>query len=97
MDHRLLAFARRLSSLRNEMGWTKEQLADKLDCPASLITYYESGQRAPGYYNLLKLRLLFNCTADYIMGLTDDKSLNCWQANNEQPLAAEKEEEYHSD
>ena len=97
MDHRLLAFARRLSSLRNEMGWTKEQLADKLECPASLITYYESGQRAPGYYNLLKLRLLFDCTADYIMGLTDDKSLNCGQTKLGQLLAAEKQEDYHSD
>jgi transcriptional regulator with XRE-family HTH domain len=95
VDHRLLAFAHRLSSLRKEMGWTKEQLADKLECAASTITYYESGQRAPGYYNLLKLRLLFNCTADYIMGLTDDKSLDCGQTNLEQQLAAEKEEDYH--
>ncbi len=97
MEQRLLAFALRLSSLRNEMGWTKEQLADKLDCPPSLITYYESGQRAPGYYNLLKLRLIFDCTADYIMGLTDDKSLNCGQAKSEQQFVAEKEEEYNCD
>ena len=75
MDPRLKKCATRISQLREEMGWSKEQLADKMGCPPSLITYYESGKRAPGYYNILKMKELFNETADYIMGESDIRLL----------------------
>lgn len=75
MDQRLKKCANRITVLREEKGWTKEELAEKMGCPPSLITYYEAGERAPGYYNILKMRELFNETADFIMGESEIRTL----------------------
>lgn len=67
-DPRLLIFAQRLKAMREENGWTMEELANRLDTSKSLIHYYEKAEREPGITMLAKMRDVFNEDSDYIMG-----------------------------
>ena len=75
IDPRLKIFAKRLKMLREEQGWSQEDLAIKIGAEKSLISYYENCQRAPGYNSILKLLEVFNEPAEYIMGLSDIRML----------------------
>jgi transcriptional regulator with XRE-family HTH domain len=75
MDSNLKTFARRLRQLRKEKGLTQEKLAEIIDCPSSLISYYETCQREPGFSNLLALCEVLDETPDYLMGITSARKL----------------------
>lgn len=44
-------FAERLISLREDKGWKKKELAEKLHVSDSMISQYESGRCMPSYTN----------------------------------------------
>jgi len=69
----LMKIAKRIKHLRIEMGWNQKEFAEKMNCPRSLISYYEAAKKAPGYTNIKKMMGLFNESADYIMGETDER------------------------
>lgn len=71
MAENLKLFATRLKNLRIEKGYTQEKLAELIDCPPSLISYYETMQREPGFSNILALCEVFGETPDYLMGVVD--------------------------
>ena len=75
IDPRLKISAQRLKMLREEQGWSQEDLAIKMGTEKSLISYYESCQRSPGYNSILKLKEIFNESADYIMGDSSARKL----------------------
>jgi len=71
LSSNLKLFAKRLKQLREERGFSQEKLAEFIDCPISLISYYERQLKSPGFKNLVKLCKLFNESPDYLMGFTD--------------------------
>lgn len=71
MEEKLRIFAKRLKALRNEAGLSQQELANKINCPVSLISYYESMRREPGFSKILALCEVFDETPDYLMGITD--------------------------
>ena len=71
MAENLRLFATRRKNLRIEKGYTQEELAALIDCPPSLISYYETMQREPGFSNILALCEVFGETPDYLMGVVD--------------------------
>jgi len=63
--------AERIKKLRKEKGFTQEQLAEILGLNAkSSIANYESGANSPSDEIKKKICELFNCSMDYLMGLT---------------------------
>lgn len=64
--------ADRLVRLRKEKGLSQETLARELNVSQSLISYYESGRKQPGYNTLAEMGRLFGVSIDYLMGLTDN-------------------------
>jgi len=66
-------FSQRLKMLREENGWTVEELAEKLETSKSNISFYENNKRLPGYEMLFKMMRLFNVSVDYIIGASDDR------------------------
>jgi transcriptional regulator with XRE-family HTH domain len=89
MTDNLEKFAKRLKELRLENDYSQERLAELIDCPPSLISYYESKQREPGFSNILAFCKVFGETPDYMMGVSDYRSLkkiakreNCWKMGN---------------
>jgi transcriptional regulator with XRE-family HTH domain len=75
MEKQLQITARRITELREERGWTKEQLAEISGLPIGSIHNYENCIKAPGYSSILKLMIAFDESADYIMGFSDMRRL----------------------
>ena len=64
--------AERIKFLRKEKGYTQEQLAEILGLNAkSSIANYESGANSPSDDIKIKMCEIFNCTIDYLLGLTN--------------------------
>ena len=61
----------RIKSLREEMGLTQLQLADKISVVGSSISQYESGDRFPSDDVKVKLAKFFDVSLDYLMGISD--------------------------
>ena len=64
-------FSERLKSLRKEKGVTQQELAELLNIAPSTIGMYEQGKRTPDHITLKAISELFNCSIDYILGVTD--------------------------
>lgn len=61
----------RIKILREESGYTQQDLANKLESSKSVIGLYENETRKPSLEVLVKLSEIFNCSIDYILCKTD--------------------------
>lgn len=61
----------RIKKLREEFGYTQQDLATKLNGSKSVIGLYESETRKPSLEILVKLSEIFHCSIDYILCKTD--------------------------
>ncbi|OQO71650.1 transcriptional regulator [Enterococcus villorum] len=68
--------AERLTTLREEHEWTKTYVAKQLGLK-NLGTYanWEYGTREPDNEMLTKIANLYKVSTDYLLGLTDDRSI----------------------
>ena len=60
-------FAERLISLREDKGWKKKELAEKLHVSDSMISQYESGRCMPSYDVIITIARLFHVSVDYLL------------------------------
>lgn len=69
--------AERLTLLREEKEWTKTHVAKQLNLN-NLGTYanWEYGTREPDNEMLTKIASLYNVSIDYLLGVTDDRSIH---------------------
>lgn len=63
----------RIKQLREEAGYTQQDLADKLNKAKSTIAMYENETRKPSLRVLKQLSNIFDCSIDYILGISDNK------------------------
>lgn len=63
----------RLRNLREDMDKTQEQMAEYLNCTQASYSYYESGERNLPTDLLIRLAEYYQCSTDYILGITDVK------------------------
>lgn len=61
----------RIKTLREDYGYTQQDLANKLNSSKSVIGLYESETRKPSLEILVKLSEIFNCSIDYILCKSD--------------------------
>lgn len=66
----------KLHSLRTEMKLTQKQVADRIGLAISAVSSYESGTRYPSYETLIKLSRMFHVSTDYLLGLTEKRSVD---------------------
>lgn len=66
----------RIKQLRKEFGFTQQELANKLKCSKSIIGLYESELRKPSMEILLKLSSIFECNIDYLLGVSNVRSIH---------------------
>lgn len=50
---------------------TREEIAQEVGCDTSSITKYYNGSRYPKTDTIIKLAKLFNCSTDYLLGVSD--------------------------
>tara|TARA_R110000782_G_C14819221_1_gene413851 strand:+ start:7262 stop:7720 length:459 start_codon:yes stop_codon:yes gene_type:complete len=62
-------FCKRLVEIRAAKGLTQAQLESKAGLPATLISHYEKGERAPGLENIKALCRGLGCTATELLGV----------------------------
>lgn len=62
-------FAERLKELREDMGISQAELADKTGFSAPCINRWEKNIRVPNVESLFILCLFFKVSADYFIGL----------------------------
>ena len=60
----------RIKELREEKGWTQEQLGKMLGVQKSAVSKYETGKIPLTADTIQKLAEIFNVTGDYIMGIS---------------------------
>lgn len=66
-------FPKNLANLRKESGINQKTAASHLGVSQALLSHYEKGIREPGFDFLLRAAEYYNCSADYILGRTNDK------------------------
>lgn len=64
----------RIKKERENLNLTRNDLANKLGVSYSAIAMYEQGNREPNNELTIKLCQIFNCSMDYLMGLTSYKN-----------------------
>lgn len=65
--------SKRIAELRNEKGWTQENLADELHVDTSTIGHCERGRNIP-IDILCQIAKCFETSTDYLLGLTNCKT-----------------------
>lgn len=64
-------FAERLKELREERGYSQNQLAKATGLTQVSISLWESKERMPNIEAIIMLADFFKVTTDYIIGVTD--------------------------
>lgn len=64
----------RIKKERENLNLTRNDLANKLGVSYSAIAMYEQGNREPNNELTIKLCQIFNCSVDYLIGLTSYKN-----------------------
>lgn len=58
----------KLKTLRKQYKLSQKEVAKALDVSPSIISGYETGERAPSLENLVSLSYLYRCSTDYLLG-----------------------------
>lgn len=81
----------RIKQLREELGYTQQELADKLKKAKSTIAMYENETRKPSLKVLKQLSNIFDCSVDYILGISEKR-----EKDNESELVINKDHIYEA-
>jgi len=73
-------FAERLSELIFDAGTTATELSGKLGFANATVSHYLTGRYLPTVENAVKLADYFNCTTDYLLGVTDENHAHEFKA-----------------
>lgn len=68
-------FNERLKELREDNDLTQTKLAKELNIDQRSLSFYEIGKYEPNLETLINLSLYFNVSVDYILGLTNEKTI----------------------
>ena len=69
-------FSTRLRELRLSKGLRQEQVARFIGVNKSAICTYENDTRQPSFEILIRLAKLYKVSTDYLLGLTDTRSVD---------------------
>ena len=72
----MVEFGVRLRELRKEKHLTQKQLAEQIRVQNTVISFYENGDRLPSPEMIIKLSSVFHVTADYLMGIEKQESID---------------------
>lgn len=65
--------AGRMKALREERGLTMNELAEEIEISPCSVYYYEHCKHIPNIVMLIKYALYFGVTADYLLGLDENR------------------------
>lgn len=62
-----------IASERVKAGYDQEELAKKLGTSVKTVSRWENGEMPPYGQKLVEMRKLFNCSIDYLLGVSEDR------------------------
>ena len=68
-----MIFDKRLKELRIEKQLSQKEVGDLTGVGQSSISAWERGEREPLAHQLIVLATFFNCSVDYLLGISDNK------------------------
>ena len=63
----------RMEDLRTDHDYTQKMVAEKLGCNHEVYRRYEQGIREVPIWMLVRLAELYDCSVDYLLGVSDSK------------------------
>ncbi|SDO66016.1 DNA-binding transcriptional regulator, XRE-family HTH domain [Eubacterium maltosivorans] len=72
----------RIKELREQAGYTQNEIAKKLNLSRSNISQWESGLSVPTLKNALQLKELYGVSLDYLMGLESKETIDISDLSN---------------
>ena len=72
----MLGIGDRLRMLRTCRKLSLKQVSERLGVSVSALSEYELDVKNPSYKNLLKLARLYDVSCDYLIGNTENRTLN---------------------
>lgn len=67
-------FASRFKALREAIGATQKEMSDRIGVSQQTISFYEQGQRLPGFHELNQICAETGCSIKYLFGYQDNMS-----------------------
>ena len=80
----------KLKMLRKETGLTQTQVAARTGVVVSAVSAYESGMRYPSYKVLIKLAALYHVSTDFLLGVSNARSIDVSGLSEEDIAALQK-------
>lgn len=80
-------FASRLRQLRLDKNLRQEQVAKLIGVNKSAISTYENNTRQPSFDILVRLATLYRVSTDYLLGMTNIRSLDLSGLSDEEASA----------
>ncbi len=80
----MLYFGSKLRALRQEKELTQQQLADRLGVTKATISAYETNAKYPSVEVLIALSIFFHVSADYLLGLSEQRQTEYVHLTDEQ-------------
>ena len=71
IDFKMAKTGRHIKELRNELGLSQKDLADKVGVAQNTIAQYEKGTANASLYVIVNLAATLKTTTDYLLGLED--------------------------
>ena len=62
-----MILADKIIRLRKKLGWSQEELAEKMNVSRQAVSKWEGAQRVPDLGKVLQLSQLFGVTTDYLL------------------------------
>ncbi len=64
-----------IKSERVRIGISQDALAEKLGVHVNSVRRWENDEAQPGSMSLIAMSKIFNCSPDYLLGLTDERTV----------------------
>lgn len=61
--------SQRINELRNALGWSQVQLAERLNISKQTVSNWENENIQPSIEMLVRISRVFNVSVDYLLGL----------------------------
>lgn len=72
----MLGIGEKLRNLRTSKKLSLKQVSERLGISVSSLSAYELNEKNPSYKNLLKLARLYGVSCDYLIGNTENRTLD---------------------
>lgn len=63
-----MSYGSRIAKLREQKGWTQEELSERIGISRASLSHYEKDRREPNLETLTRLADVFKTTIDQIIG-----------------------------